>query len=237
MKKHLKRLRTPKFWQVKKKEKKWTVRPRPGPHKMFESIPLLVLVRDILNVADKGKEARKIIKSREILVDGKARRDYKYPVGLMDVVSIPKLGKHYRAVPSKRGLGIIEIPKAEVGKKICRINDKKILRGNRTQLNCHDGRNIVSTDKGKDYKTGDSVLIELPSQKIIEYIELGKGSLVLITKGKNAGMLASVKKLSKATVKEPAKAACVMEGEKEETDVDKNYVFVVGQKKPLIKVS
>jgi small subunit ribosomal protein S4e len=236
MKKHLKRLRTPKFWKVKKKEKKWSVRPSAGPHKMFESIPLLVLVRDVLNVTDKGEEAKKIIKSREIIVDGKARRDHKYPVGLMDVVSIPKLEKHYRIVPSKQGLGVIEISKSEAGKKICRINDKKTLKGSVTQLNCHDGRNIVSK-KGKDYKTGDSVLIELPSQKIVEHMKIGKGSLVLITKGKNAGIIASVKKLSEATVKEPAKVTCVMEGEKEETDVDKNYVFVVGQKKPLIKVS
>ncbi len=235
MKRHLKRLRSPKFWQVKKKEKKWIVRPRPGPHKMFESIPLLVLVRDVLKVVDKGKEAKKIIKAREVVVDGKARRDHKYPVGLMDVVSIPKLGKNYRIVPSKRGLEVIEIPKAEANKKICRINDKNVLKGNRIQLNCHDGRNILIKDKG--YKTGDSLLIELPSQKIIEHVKLDKGSLVLITKGKNAGMLASVKKISAATAKERTKATCVIEGEKKGAGVDKNYVFVVGRVKPLIKVS
>lgn len=232
----MKRLIAPKFWRVKKKETKWAVSPRPGPHKKFESIPLVVLLRDILGTVETATEARKIIKSGEVVADGKARRDRKYSVGLMDAVSMPKLGKSYRIVPGKKGLEPVEIPESEANKKICKINNKAILKGESTQLNCHDGRNILIKDKsGKDYKTGDSLLIELPSQKIVEHLKFDKGNVALITKGKNAGMIANIKKISKATVKERAKATFATESG--DIDIDKDYVLVVGKAKPLIKVS
>ena len=235
---HLKRLRAPKFWRIKRKESKWVVRPRAGAHKLLESIPLLILIRDILALADNAKEAKTIIKAREVLVDGKARRDHKYPVGLMDIVSIPKIDKHYRIIPSKKGLEVIEVPKKEANRKICRIENKTIVKGGYVQLNCHDGRNVLINGKEykkEKYKTGDSLLIELPSQKVLEHLKLDKGSLVLITKGKNAGQLAKVKKLSASTAKERAKVTCRIENKV--VDIDKAFVFVVGKEKPLVKVS
>jgi small subunit ribosomal protein S4e len=87
----LKRLKAPKFWKLPKKSRKWAVSPRPGPHRKFESIPLAIALRDIVKIAETGSEAKKIIKMGEILVDGKIRRDHKYPAGLMDAISIPKM--------------------------------------------------------------------------------------------------------------------------------------------------
>ena len=87
---HQKRLSAPKTYKIPRKVSKWVVKPSPGPHNK-EAIPLLVLVRDFLELADTGREARRIISSGEILVDGIVRKDYKFPVGLFDVVTIPKL--------------------------------------------------------------------------------------------------------------------------------------------------
>jgi len=183
MSKHLKRLLAPKFWRVPRKEKKWVVRPSPGPHKKFESIPLLIIVRDILKLADTGKEARKIIKAKEILVDGKPRLDHKYPVGLFDVITAPKLKKQYRIVPAKNGLTLIEIPKNESGLKLCRIEGKTLVKNGFLQLNLHDGKNILVKEKAKkdSYKTGDSLLIETPGQKIKKHIKMVKGSTTIIS--------------------------------------------------------
>jgi len=44
---HLKALVAPEFWPILRKEYKWTVKPRPGPHPMERSLPLLLIVRDI----------------------------------------------------------------------------------------------------------------------------------------------------------------------------------------------
>ena len=233
MSKHLKRLLVPKFWRIPKKRKRWTVRPRAGPHKKFESIPLLILIRNIIKLTDLGKDAKKIIKAKEIFVDGKARIDHKYPVGLFDVVEIPKIGKQYRIVPTHSGLNIIEISKSEAKLKLCRINGKTILKGKKIQLNLHDGKNIIP-EKKEDYKTGDSLLIELPSQKIVNHIKMDKDMLSIITGGQNKGLLTNIKEIITTRSREPNKVVCVKEGK--QFEAIKDFVFVVGKDRPLIKI-
>lgn len=219
------------------KKRPWVVAPRPGPHKKYESIPLLILTRELLRLADTGKEGKSIIKSREILVDGKPRRDHKFPVGLMDVVDIPKMKKSYRVVPSKKGLELLEITSKEANLKLCRINKKSLVRGGKVQLNMHDGRNVIVDAKGKkdEFKTGDSVLIELPSQKIVEHIKLDKGNLGVIIGGQNKGEFVKVKALKETRSREPNKVVCELKDR--EFDAVKDYVFIVGSNKPVIKLS
>ncbi len=228
----LKRYLAPKFWQLHKKGKKLTVSPSPGPHKKFESIPLQVLLTNVLKIAYLGSEARKIIKKGEILVDGKVRKDHAYPVGIFDVVSIPKIKKNYRILPKGNGLAPIEISEKEASTKICKIVNKTKFKGNRLQLNLHDGKNIL-VDKDV-YKTGDSILIELPNLKIIDHIKLEKGCLGLVTKGKNIGKLGKVKDIIPGEFKNPKRVICEI-GEKS-TEVLMEHFFVVGKDKPVLKL-
>lgn len=237
---YLKRLRAPGFWKVPKKERKWVVKPRPGPHKTFESIPLLILVRNVLKLVDTGYDARKIIKSKEIMVDGKPRRDHKYPVGLMDVIEFKKMKKTYRVISIKKGLDLIEIPNSEAKLKLCRINNKKTLRGGHVQLNLHDGKNVkvkikdAKTPKKDVYKTGDSILLEFPEQKIADHVQMKEGNIVMITGGQNKGKVAKLKKIITTRSREPNKVTCEEKGK--EFDTIKDFAFPVGKIKPLIKI-
>lgn len=229
----LKRLRAPKFWKIPKKGTKWTVSPRPGPHKKFEGIPLQLLVRDILKLVETGKEAKTIIRKGKIFIDGKPRKDHAFSVGLMDIVAIPELKKFYRVLPTSKGLSLTEIPEDGSNLKLCRINNKKTISKGKTQLNLHDGKNILVP---KDvYKTGDSILLQLPEQKIVDHVKLEKGNLILIFKGKNMGSIGEVKEIIETRTREPNKVICEIEGNKTETI--KDYVFVVGKNKPIITVS
>lgn len=190
---HLKRYSIPKYWHVAKKERKFVIAPRPGPHKKLECIPLLVVLRDVLKVCRNAKEASMVIKKGDILVDKKARKDPNYPVGLMDIVEIPSLGKHYRVTVNKSGLFLNEIKSEEADKKLCRIQDKTIVKGGGFQLNLHDGRNILT---GKnEFRTNDSLLIELPSQKILQHFKFEKNSSAMIMSGKNIGLHGKVKEI------------------------------------------
>lgn len=229
----MKRMGVPSFWRVARKSTKWVVAPRPGPHKKLESVPLQVLLRDVLGILEKGKEARTVIKRGEILVDGKIRKDHAYPVGLFDVVTIPAIGKSFRAVPSQKFMSFIEIPGGEAKTKICKIVGKKTLRKGKVQLNLHDGRNII-TD-GKNYKTGDTIFIELPITKIVEHLPLETGVIGIVTKGVDVGKIGKVKEITKATSKEHAKVMCEFDGETEE--VLKDRFFVIGKSKSAIKIS
>jgi len=185
---------------------------------------------------DSASDAKKIIKSKEIFVDGKPRVDYKYPVGLFDSIEVPKIDKQFRVVPSKKGLELIEISKQESKQKLCRINEKTMVKNGILQLNLNDGKNILSDKKTKtDYKTGDSLLIEVPNQKIIDHLKMDKGMLAIITGGQNIGTIAKIKELIIRRTREPNKIICEKDGKDFEAIAD--YVFVVGKTKPEIKVS
>lgn len=228
----LKRLLAPEFWKIAKKGVTWTFAPSPGPHKKFECIPLAIIVRDILGLVETGKEAKSVIKKGEIFVDGKPRKDPGYPAGLMDVISIPKIKKSYRILPFEKGLKLVEIPEKEANIKLLRIVNKRMVKGGKIQLNFHDGKNLLVE---KDvYKTGDSVLVEIPSLKIIKHLKLEEGALGLILKGKNAGKLAKALKVIITRTQEPRKVLCVS-GDKE-LEVLFDYFFVVGKENPEISL-
>jgi len=230
---HLKRLVAPEFWPIPKKKYTWAFAPSPGPHKKEECIPLAIIVRDILGLAQTGKEAKRIIRAREVLVDGKVRTDHRYPVGLLDVVSIPKINKHYRVVPYKNGLRLIEIDENDAKKKILKIVGKRSIKGGRFQLNMNDGKNLIVNDK--EYKTNASLLVELPSLKILDYIEMDVGNLVLITSGQNSGKVARIVEIKEGKFNVKPKLTCEIEGEK--IEALKEHAIVIGKEEPLIKVS
>ena len=237
---HLKRLSAPKFWKVRKKLAKWVTSPRPGAHKRNECIPLSVVIRDVLELVDTGREAKRMVKSGEVLVDGKVRKDHRYPVGFMDVIEIPKLKKAYRFTITYKDLEIFEVPAKETKLKLCKVRKKSLVKKGVLQLNTNDGRNILvkvkDPKKPKEdvYKTGDTILIELPSQKIIEHVKMEKGNLVLITGGQNKGDIATIKEVIKTRSREPNKLVC--EKDKKSFEAIKDYVFVIGSKKPLIEM-
>jgi small subunit ribosomal protein S4e len=230
--KALKRLLAPEFWKVPKKVRKWVVSPRAGPHPKFYCIPLQILVRDILKLVETGKEARTIIKKGEILVDTKPRKDHAYPVGLFDVISMPRTKQNYRVVPDVKGLALVEIPEKEADKKICKIENKTILKKGKLQLNLHDGKNLLTDNK--DYKTGDSILIELTSLKILQHLALEKGNIGIVSEGANVGRIGKIVDIVPGKMKEDAKIVCEIEGKTQE--ILKERFVVVGKDKPLVTV-
>jgi small subunit ribosomal protein S4e len=242
MKKHMKRLRIPAFWKIPKKSAKFATKPRPGPHKKFESIPLLVIVRDIIGISDKGKEAKSIIKMGEVRVDGQPRKDHKYPAGLMDAVSIPKMRANYRIVPTYKGLELIEIDAKDAKKKLCKIEGKMSVRKSKGdtspkfQLNLHDGRNILIPVAGSEkYTVGDSIVIDPVGNNILDHLEFEEGALAIVVKGKNIGLVGNIEKIIVTKTKEPTKLIFDVSGEK--IEVIKEYVFVIGKDEPVMKLT
>ncbi len=224
---HLKRLNAPRPWQIERKALEWAVKPSCGPHKLEESVPLLNVIRDYLSVADTGREAKRLISGRKILVDGKARRDYRFPCGLMDVITILPTNESYRVLIDPRGiLRPVKIDEEMAKWKLCRIENKTTVRGGKRQLNLHDGRNIiVSEDK---YKTGDVLKISIPKQEIIEHIPLQEGYIALIMGGRHIGKIEKIKRLM--VTRSPLPNIVELEN----FSTIKDYVFPVGKDEPLI---
>jgi len=235
--KHLKRLAAPVNWQLPRKVKKFTVRPSAGPHSMDKSLPLLLVVRDILKYADNAREAKKIIKMGKILIDGRKRKEYKHPTGLMDVLSIPDTEENFLVLLDEKGrITLKKTDKNDV--KLCKINNKTVIKGGHIQLNLHDGRNHIvkladATKAEEDvYKTGDSVLISIPEQDIVGHVSFEEGKLAYITGGKHVGEFAKIVEIEKRKLYPDIITLENKDGEKFKTVRD--YVFVVGDDEPVI---
>ncbi|MGC9554971.1 MAG: 30S ribosomal protein S4e [Thermoplasmatota archaeon] len=224
---HMKRITVPRTWPLPRKTHKWAIRPTLGPHPVERSVPLLVLVRDYLRHADTAAEARKIISARTVMVDGVVRTDPKFPCGLMDVLSIPSVKEHYRVLVDSRGfLRVVPIAAKEAQWKLCRVENKSTVKGGKIQLNLHDGRNILSDG---NHKTGDVLKISVPGQEILEAFPFQTGAVALVTEGKHAGHISTIKGMETARSSRPD--VIHLEG----FSTIKPYVFPVGKEKAVIK--
>lgn len=222
---HLKRLAMPKSWKMKKKERKFITRPFPS-QSIELSMPLNLILRDVLRLASTDGEVKKILYNKEIFVNGKRIKENKFMVGLMDVISIPEINKFYRVLlDNKKKIILKEIKKEETDVKLCKIINKRKFK-DKIQLNLSDGRNIlIKEDK---YKTNDSLLISLPKQEIKEYVELKKKNSVYIIGGRCAGEVGIIEDVQGEVV------SFKLKNKKFETKKKKS--FVVGTNKPLITI-
>ncbi|MBS7624215.1 30S ribosomal protein S4e [Candidatus Bathyarchaeota archaeon] len=240
---HLKREAAPAFWPIHRKKYVWTLKPSPGPHPIERSIPLGIIVRDLLGLAETMREAKKIISQGKILVDGRIRRDEHFPVGLMDVVSIPEIKANYRVLPFKKGLILHKIEPEEANYKICRIEDKITINGGHIQLNLHDGRNILvrsedpSKPSGNIYRTLDALKIGLPNQEILEHLRLEEGMMGIIVDGENIGKYGIIKSIDVIEGQKKRRSLVTIEDSKGATySTILDYLFVIGDKEARISL-
>ncbi|MCI4319461.1 MAG: 30S ribosomal protein S4e [Thermoplasmata archaeon] len=226
----LKRRAAPRSWTVPRKGTKWIKRPAPGPHATEESIPLLLVLRDLRKLATTAREARVLLRTGAVLVDGKVVHDLARGVGLMDTVSFGKpLNEHFRVLKDRRGkLTLVPIPEKEAGFKLGRVRFKHALRGGKVQVTLHDGRNLEAAPS-TPWRVGDSLRIELPTQKVLAHLPLSTGHLAYVAGGSHVGELARVERIEVRNSPMPNRVHF-----KEGFSTIKEYVFVVGDTAPQI---
>ena len=237
---HLKRYAAPRHFRVPVKAAKFTVKPSPGPHPADECIPLGILLRDHLKYAETMDEAKKIIKERKILVDWRAITDHKFPVGLMDVISIPETGEHFRVIPTyRKGLSLTKIQEDEANFKIGKIIRKMHVNGGHLQLTLHDGSNFRFKEVGADvlsYKTGDSLVVSLPERKIVKYLKLSEGNYALVIKGPEGGKHGKIIEIKK-DVAYPNKPTATLDTKDGKVTTLLSYVMAVGEDAPMVSLA
>lgn len=224
IKKHLKRLTMPKSWPIKRKGIMFTTRPNPGKNFKY-TLPLVVVLRDLLKKGNTAREVKFIVKEKQVLIDGKRVTEIKYPVGLMDVVSFPDVNEDYRILLTTKGkLTANKIEKAKAKIKVTKIVGKTMI-GKKIQLNLFDSRNIIiDKDMGK---VSDSVIIEVPEQKISKVLALKKDAYVMLIAGNYMGHHGLVENIGEKNI-----IINLSDGSKIETS--KDYAYVLGEKNPEI---
>lgn len=226
---HLKRYAAPRALTLPRKSVVWTVKPAPGPHPSSESIPLRLVVREYLGLARTAREVDRLLSEKRVLVDGRVRKNSKFPVGLMDVVQLPALNKSYRVLLDVRGRLILrEIPQAETQFKLCKVVRKDVISGRKIQLTFNDGKTL-SGDFG-EFKLRDVAKLSLPDPKILERIAYEKGTAALVTGGRNVGRLGKIVEVKLIEGTQPN--IVILEAADGTTfQTPEDYVFAVGKRK------
>ncbi len=188
---HMKRQSSPKNWPIERKGETYVVKPN---FSIKNGVPLLIVLRDMLKLAQDRKEVKRIIHLKQVLINEKPIRDEKNNMLFFDTLNVLPMKKHYRLELSEKGKFYLdEIRESEANRKISKIINKKMLKGKKIQLNLSDGRNFISDMK---CSMNDSVLVNLKEGKIERCIPIKEKSKVVIFAGKHIGKKGELEKLN-----------------------------------------
>ncbi len=233
MSNHLKRLVAPESWRIPKKVQKFVMKTAPGPHNAG-GLPVGVWLREHIGIAQNASEVKKILHQRDVLVNGRPCRNPQIGLGVFDIVSIPKLGKHYRIQLDKLGnLISVEIPEESAKTRLCKIRNKTVIKGGRVQLNLAFGANILADNT---YKAKDSVVVTLGDPKsgedrfrIIDHFPFAEGNVAMIVGGKHSGKIGRIVEITRTASSVPNRVVLMDDSADERFETIEEYVFMVGR--------
>lgn len=231
--KKLKRQMAPKFWGMSRKNDRFAVTVKPGQHPKALAIPTAVLLRDVLGIVRTLREAKSAIYAGRVKVDGVTRKSLHHGIGFMDTITLEGSGDIYRMVTTEAHLlyPIKMKNDGEAGKKICKVTSKSTIRGGKTQLGFHDGRSLI-TDQ--DASVGDSCVMQIPDQKILEVIKLEAGTKIIVIRGANAGKTGTVEEIKKGTFILPELATITLGDRK--IDIPVGIIVAIGTDAPAVQI-
>lgn len=225
---HMKRIKAPRTWRIHRKDHVFVSRPNPGAHKLEFCLTLNTFLKELAEVTNTTKETKYLLTHMEAKVNGRRVRDEKFQVGFLDIIEIPSIKKTYLVTIDKKGkLAHKELK--DVKESLFRVKGKTILSKDKVQVNGLNGVNFLSTLKdAKDYKSGDSIILEFPSKKPKTHLKMKKDAYGFVFTGKHAGKSGVVLDITDKTIKIKTKD--------EEFETNKKYFLVTGDKKPAIEV-
>ncbi len=236
----LKRKPAPAFWPIHRKELPWVVKPQSGSHSLEKCVPLTLVLRDMLGVAQTRKEGKLILAQGKVSVNGVVYKRDDIPVGLMDVIAMSDSNQYYRVMPSHKGLILAPISKEESTVSLVRVENKSTVT-NGVQIALHDGSNLlvkVADPKNPvevTYETFDILKISYPEKTVLATLKTKEGNLAIITGGKNVGTIGKIVEIEKTEAKKRRQALVTVEdakGTRYQTIMD--FIFSLGEAAPMV---
>ena len=196
------------------------------------SVPTVVFLRDMLRIVNNLREAKYAIYNGKVKVNGVKQKSLHHGIGLMDVVELDGVKEIYRMIP-KNGILLkpIIIEDIEKTKKLSKVKSKTTIKNNKTQIGFHDGSSIIDET---NVSVGDTCILQIPEQKILEVIKLENGVQGLITKGANAGKIGTVDEIKKGTFILPKRVIITLENK--QIEIPAELLLVVGKDKPVVRI-
>jgi small subunit ribosomal protein S4e len=179
---HINRKNMGTFFPIPRRGSKYVAVPT---HNQHESIPLIVVMRDMLKLVKTKKELKKVLSEKQIMINHKEIRETNYPLGLFDILTLRSVKKQYIAMLNEHKKIILkEISAAEAERKVFKVIGKTVLKGNKTQINLLHGMNVLLKES---VSVNDSVVYNFSKNKVEKVIKMEKGKKAYVMKGKHAG--------------------------------------------------
>lgn len=172
---HQKRQAVTKKLPIPRKGTKYVARPLSH---LQDSVPVVIAVRNMLNLAGTVREVKQMIKQKQLKVNGKEVSDYRESIRLFNFL---KADKDYVLTLSQNGKFTLEETKAK--DRMCKVFNKTLIKNGKIQLNLHDGTNVITNEK---IKTHDTVYLD-NNNRISKHIPLEKSKSCVIISGKYLG--------------------------------------------------
>ena len=231
---HLKRLRAPDSWHIPKKTNKFITKTAPGPHNA-NAMPITVWLRDHMGFALTKKEVKQILSQKDIIINGRPCRNPSMGIGIFDIISLPKIGKHYRILRDKKGRHkTIEIDAESARTRLAKVRGKTIVPGGKVQLNLRYGANILADNR---YSPGDSVVISLSDEDrftIIDHFPFAVGNMAMVIGGKHSGKIAKITGIQKIPGSVPNCVTLTDASTGTMFDTVETYIYMVGRETPAL---
>jgi len=114
----------------------------------------------------------------------------------MDILELEKSGDIFRLLLDTKGRFVLHrVSKEEAAYKLCKIK-KTYMTANKVPVAVtHDGRTIRYPDP--DVKAEDTIKVDIATGKMGDILKFGVGSMVMITKGHNAGRIGELVHIEK----------------------------------------
>lgn len=231
---HLKRLRAPDSWHIPKKINKFITKTAPGPHNA-NAMPIAVWLRDHMGFALTKKEVKQILSQKDVIINGRPCRNPSMGIGIFDIISMPKIGKHYRILRDKKGRHkTIEINAESARTRLAKIRGKTIVPGGKVQLNLRFGANILADNR---YKPGDSIVISLSDEDrftITDHFPFAIGNMAMVIGGKHSGKIAKITGIQKVPGSVPNRVTLTDASTGAVFDTVETYLYMVGRETPAL---
>lgn len=207
---HLKRNQATTKLPIKRKGNAYVVRAKSYTD---NSVPVLIALRDMLKLAKTSREVKAMMHSGLLKLNGRKVKSQNESIRLFNIL---EAGKHYQLslLPTKK-FTFEEVKGSS--SRLVKVTGKKLISGNKIQLNLHDGSNIISKEK---ININDSLHLDL-SGKIISHIPFEKAKEVFIMSGKYAGLKGTLHSVTNGSAKIKLKN---IEGEKE---IPKSHLIAI----------
>ena len=222
-----KRMTAPDAWQIARKESKYVVSTAHGPHDA-SALPIGIWIRDQMDLAQNTKEVKKILHDRNVVLNGKVVLDEHIGIDVFDIISFPKINKHYMILVDEKGRHTEHEISADAAKvQLVKIANKTTIVGGKTQINLTSGTNFIGDNS---YKGKDSLVIGIVGDDrfvVQQHFPYAVGNMAVVIggqhtmkTGKIVEILVQQSSLSNRVILEGA------DGQKFETIED--YIYMIG---------